>query len=172
LRSRTGLGSYEEFQLQGTRDWGRLFLAAQEYAEVQGLDKLKIDVNAPWIHESYHAVWKSKLTKLTESQDEWSAQFPLILEGRVFGRVEIFSHHNAATAYRCLPELMDLLENEGPRLLQFPQTSSTNVRETATVAAEAARTKDSVAPPSAADLVRGSVLGERPAPVGSGYGRE
>jgi len=172
LRSSTGMGNYEEFQLQGTRDWGRLFLAAQEFAEIHGLDKLKIDVNAPWIHESYHAVWKSRLTKLTESQDEWGAQFPLILDGRVFGRVEIFSHTNAAEAYRCLPQLMDLLKNEGPRLLQLPQTRPTNGREAGKAAAEAGRESEAVGLATPTELARGPVLGERPAPVGSGFGHD
>lgn len=118
-------GTTDEYQLQGTRDWGQLFQVAQRFAEAQGLDKLKIDINAPWLHESYHAVWKSPSAKLVEAQDEWGAQFPLIIQDRVFGRVEVFSLSRAAEAYRCLPKLMNLLENAGPGVVggPSPQTS-------------------------------------------------
>ncbi|MDP1564137.1 MAG: MraY family glycosyltransferase [Pirellulaceae bacterium] len=124
-RGHESLGAKDEFQLQGTRDWGQLFQVAQDFAEAHGLDRLKIDINAPWLHESYHAVWKSPSAKLTEAQDEWGAQFPLIIQGRVFGRVEVFSPARAADAYRCLPKLMDLLENAGPVVVvgQSPMTS-------------------------------------------------
>ncbi len=108
----------EEFQLQGTRDWGHLLRSARSFAESHGLEKLTIDVNAPWLHESYHAVWKSKSTRFVESHGEWSAEFPLILQERVYGRVEVVSLANAAEAYRCLPKLMDLLENAGLEVLE------------------------------------------------------
>lgn len=118
-------GTKDEYQLQGTRDWGQLFQVAQDFAEAHGLDKVRIDINAPWLHESYHAVWKSRSAKLVESQDEWGAQFPLIIHERVFGRVEVFSLTRAAEAYRCLPKLMNLLENAGPKIVggQPPKTS-------------------------------------------------
>jgi UDP-GlcNAc:undecaprenyl-phosphate GlcNAc-1-phosphate transferase len=108
----------EEFQLQGTRDWGHLLRSARSFAESHGLEKLTIDVNAPWLHESYHAVWKSKSARFVESHGEWSAEFPLILQERVYGRVEVVSLANAAEAYRCLPKLMDLLENAGLEVLE------------------------------------------------------
>jgi UDP-GlcNAc:undecaprenyl-phosphate/decaprenyl-phosphate GlcNAc-1-phosphate transferase len=110
-------GTKDEYQLQGTRDWGQLFQLAQDFAEANGLDKLKVDINAPWLHESYHAVWKSSSAKFVEAQDEWGAQFPLIIQDRVFGRVEVFSLTRAADAYSCLPKLMNLLENGGPMVV-------------------------------------------------------
>lgn len=108
----------EEFQLQGTRDWGHVLRTARDFAQSHGLEKLTLDVNAPWLHESYHAVWKSKSTSFVESHGEWSAEFPLILQGRVYGRVEVVSLVNAVEAYRCLPKLMDLLESSGLQVLE------------------------------------------------------
>jgi UDP-GlcNAc:undecaprenyl-phosphate GlcNAc-1-phosphate transferase len=113
-------GNSQEFQLQGTRDWGRLFQVAQCFVSAQGLDKLIIDINAPWIHESYHAIWKSNRGKLTEGTDEWHAEFPLVIEGRVYGRILLSAQANAAIAYQCVPKLMDLLESSAPALLELP----------------------------------------------------
>jgi len=114
-------GTSEQFQLQGTRDWGQLFEMARRFAEEQGLDKLTIDVNAPWIHESYHAIWKARGTRLTEGRDEWTAHFPLVMEDRVFGRVEVSAGSIDCGAYRCLPKLMDLLDSSAPEVLDGPE---------------------------------------------------
>lgn len=114
LRRRSVKGTTEESQLQGTRDWGQLFQLAQKFAEENRLDKLKMDINAPWLHESYHAVWQFRSPHLVEGDDEWGASFPLILQERVFGRIEVYARSGASDAYRCLPKLMDLLEIAGP----------------------------------------------------------
>jgi UDP-GlcNAc:undecaprenyl-phosphate GlcNAc-1-phosphate transferase len=117
IRSRAVEGTMEEWQLQGTRDWSQLFQLAQKFAEDNRLDTLRLDINAPWLHESYHAVWKSQTGQLVDGEDEWGAHFPLILQNRVYGRVDVFSLSRAAEAYRCLPKLMDLLENAGPAVM-------------------------------------------------------
>lgn len=114
IRGKSVSGTTEEWQLQGTRDWRQLFQLAQKFAEQNGLDKLKMDINAPWLHESYHAVWLSPSPDLIDGDDEWGASFPLILQDRVFGRIEVFARSGASDAYRCLPKLMDLLEIAGP----------------------------------------------------------
>jgi UDP-GlcNAc:undecaprenyl-phosphate GlcNAc-1-phosphate transferase len=144
----------EEFQLQGTRDWGHLLRSARSFVENHGLEKLTIDVNAPWLHESYHAVWKSKATRFVESHGEWSAEFPLILQDRVYGRVEVMSLANAAEAYRCLPKLMDLLESAGLQVLgSSPLTAAASGLEPASSVAGSPQTPSETRTPPTVAIV-------------------
>ena len=58
------------------------------FADRHGLVEITLDLNAPWIHESYHAT--RKRTDLPRGGNhEWYSQIPLIADGRLFGRVEM-----------------------------------------------------------------------------------
>lgn len=113
----------EQYQLQGTRDWGQLFQAARDFAEKHGYQKVAMDINAPWIHESYHATWKSHKNRFSESADEWSANFPLIIGDRIYGRIELLASADQCDAYRSLPQLIEMLETSGPALIEAPVVS-------------------------------------------------
>ncbi|MBL8892704.1 MAG: undecaprenyl/decaprenyl-phosphate alpha-N-acetylglucosaminyl 1-phosphate transferase [Planctomycetaceae bacterium] len=153
IRSKSVSGATEEWQLQGTRDWRQLFQLAQKFAEENGLDKLKLDINAPWLHESYHAVWQSPSSHLIDGEDEWGASFPLVLQERVFGRIEVFARSGAADAYRCLPKLMDLLENASLPTIESPPTGGP---AKPTVAGEVERTNKTGGPSEETLLVQDS----------------
>jgi UDP-GlcNAc:undecaprenyl-phosphate GlcNAc-1-phosphate transferase len=65
---------------------------------------LILDVNAPWLHESFHAKRRRADVK-GEVNHEWWSSLPLIADGRLFGKIEIasspesgFSHHEVLTA--------------------------------------------------------------------------
>lgn len=107
----------EEFQLQGTRDWGRLFAQVRAFALEHGFTKVKLDINAPWIHESYHGTWKSPSASVTESADEWVSSLPLVLDDRLFGRIEIVASGDECDAYRAIPQLIELLTESGSDLI-------------------------------------------------------
>lgn len=85
--------------VQGNRDWKQIWQRLSDFADEQGLLELTLDLNAPWIHESFHATRRRKDIP-RGSNHEWYAQFPLIAGERLFGRIELvgsgaetLSHH-------------------------------------------------------------------------------
>lgn len=75
--------------VQGNRDWQAVWKQLCEFADHCKIDQLTLDVNAPWMHESFHATCKRSDLVSTEKNHEWFATVPLIASGKVFGRVEV-----------------------------------------------------------------------------------
>ena len=85
--------------VQGNRNWDEVWQQLSDFADDSGLLELTLDLNAPWIHESFHAT-RRRRDILSGGNHEWYAQIPLIAGQRLFGRVEIvgsgeekLSHH-------------------------------------------------------------------------------
>jgi UDP-GlcNAc:undecaprenyl-phosphate GlcNAc-1-phosphate transferase len=77
-----------EVRLQGTTDWTRLWKALTDSAAQLDLKELRLDVNAPALHEGYHARW-DRFSEDTESTSLWRAEIPLTVAGLAAGRLEI-----------------------------------------------------------------------------------
>ena len=74
--------------VQGNRNWDHIWQSLSDFADRNGLLELTLDLNAPWIHESFHATRRRKdITR--GANHEWYAQIPLIAGDRLYGRVEI-----------------------------------------------------------------------------------
>jgi UDP-GlcNAc:undecaprenyl-phosphate GlcNAc-1-phosphate transferase len=85
--------------VQGNRDWNETWQCLSDFSDDNGLIELTLDLNAPWIHESFHAIRRRKDVG-RGGNHEWYAQIPLIAGGRLFGRIELvgsgqekLSHH-------------------------------------------------------------------------------
>ena len=74
--------------VQGTRNWDDIWQNLSDFADSSGLLELTLDLNAPWIHESFHAT-RRRRDIVRGSNHEWYAQIPLIAGERLFGRVEV-----------------------------------------------------------------------------------
>ena len=80
-------------QLQGNRDWSEVWLELQEFSDENDLNEITFDINLPWIHESFHA--KKRRNNVDRSENsEWHAEVPLIVDGKIFGRVEIMAERD------------------------------------------------------------------------------
>lgn len=86
--------------MQGSRDWQELWGQVCQFAEEHDLVQITMDLNVPWMHESFHATQRRSGKQTAESED-WYAQIPLVVQGRVFGRIEVigdrcdkFDHHH------------------------------------------------------------------------------
>jgi UDP-GlcNAc:undecaprenyl-phosphate GlcNAc-1-phosphate transferase len=89
LSARGGRPAHQqEVRLQGTADWTRLWLRLTAEAARRNLSELRLDVNAPALHEGYHARW-DRFVPETEHASEWRAEIPLALGGHDVGRVAI-----------------------------------------------------------------------------------
>lgn len=90
-------------QLQGHHDWQEMWTRLREFAGECELNQIVFDVNAPWMHEGFHAEWKKNGLKGGMS-NEWRVELPMIVDGRVLARVVVhaprngrFSHHDVVT---------------------------------------------------------------------------
>jgi UDP-GlcNAc:undecaprenyl-phosphate/decaprenyl-phosphate GlcNAc-1-phosphate transferase len=75
--------------VQGTRNWKEVWRVLYEFAEDKKLAKLTLDVNAPWLHESFHATRNVSEKSIRVESREWQVTLPLIVQARTCGRVEI-----------------------------------------------------------------------------------
>ena len=72
--------------VQGDLDWKTGWEELSNYAEQNQLHQLTFDINAPWLHEAFHAKLTSR-KKVREANHLWESLLPLIADGKIFGRV-------------------------------------------------------------------------------------
>jgi UDP-GlcNAc:undecaprenyl-phosphate GlcNAc-1-phosphate transferase len=74
-------------RLQGTRDWDSLWELLIRAAEDIPLQRIRLNLNLPWLHESYHASWdREPRVPLDES---WRVELPLTSDGRIMGSLSV-----------------------------------------------------------------------------------
>jgi UDP-GlcNAc:undecaprenyl-phosphate GlcNAc-1-phosphate transferase len=93
-RGAAGQPQQLEVRLQGSADWRPLWLTLKSAASRLNLERVRLDVNAPALHEGYHARWErtgddGELPRL------WRAEIPFTARGLAVGRVEIAGHPDA-----------------------------------------------------------------------------
>ncbi len=90
-------------QLQGDRNWNEVWDELCKFADDHEINLITFDINLPWLHESFHA--KRRRTDAPQGENnEWYAEIPLVIDGKIFGRVELISsvdgqvlHHEIIT---------------------------------------------------------------------------
>ncbi|MEZ6107687.1 MAG: MraY family glycosyltransferase [Pirellulaceae bacterium] len=107
---RPGSVQLQSFRLQGTRNWDYLWEALTEFAERHHLKEVRLDLNLPWLHEGYHAVWQRQLEGI-DVDSLWQTRLPLCANSRLFGHVQITGPSNRGAIYPILAQLSDLLES-------------------------------------------------------------
>jgi UDP-GlcNAc:undecaprenyl-phosphate GlcNAc-1-phosphate transferase len=75
-----------EVRLQGGMVWKDLWCRLTDCAEDLGLNSLHLDINAPLIQESYHAVWDRRVAPGGEDR-VWRTDIPLTTRGHAVGRL-------------------------------------------------------------------------------------
>lgn len=75
-------------QIQGHRAWEEPWLRLVEFAGEHDLNQITLDVNAPWMHEAFHADWQKSGVRNSPSQ-QWQVELPLIVSNRILGRVTV-----------------------------------------------------------------------------------
>ena len=64
--------------------WGRLADGAKEL----GLSSIRLDVNAPFLQEGYHASWEQP-GRAPAEEELWQTAIPLTARGHVVGRLKV-----------------------------------------------------------------------------------
>ncbi|TWT65339.1 MraY family glycosyltransferase [Allorhodopirellula solitaria] len=113
-------------KIQGDGPWQFVWEPLIDFAVRQELASVKIDVNMAWLHESYHATWRS--VQLPEPALQSVVRIPLFAargsgehaEQVPIGRLEIIAASNADSLNR----LSDFLEHAAELQLQVKQVVS------------------------------------------------
>jgi UDP-GlcNAc:undecaprenyl-phosphate GlcNAc-1-phosphate transferase len=77
-----------QVRLQGSSDWQPLWKLLTETAERLHLQEMRLDVNAPSLHEGYHARW-DRAAEADDVPTLWRVTIPLTVRGVAMGRLEI-----------------------------------------------------------------------------------
>lgn len=104
-------------RLQGSRDWEKLWESITEFADRHGLSEVCLDLNLPWLHEGFHAVWR--LDTKADAHECWHTRIPLAAYGKTLGRLEITAPLSKTSVYLLLSMLSDLLESMEPILARL-----------------------------------------------------
>ena len=120
LRPRDGRPAHQqEVRLQGTVDWTRLWEPLTAEAARHNVRALHLDVNAPALHEGYHARW-DRFDPELEGATEWRAEIPLTLQGQDVGRVAIAGPGDAEPVWMKLAAFSELVERFTAELALAP----------------------------------------------------
>jgi hypothetical protein len=90
MRNRHAAGHVRQsaVRLQGSAAWEELWRNIISVAEQLQLKTVCLDVNAPALHEGYHARW-GRLDSDIETPTYWRTEIPLVTNGQVVGRLEV-----------------------------------------------------------------------------------
>lgn len=97
-------------RLQGTADWQALWQALATCAEQLPLKSLRLDVNAPFLHEGYHASW-DRFGGAAEDNTLWRAEIPLTAtNGQLVGRLEMVGFPSQEPIWSQMAALLRVVE--------------------------------------------------------------
>jgi UDP-GlcNAc:undecaprenyl-phosphate GlcNAc-1-phosphate transferase len=82
-----------------------------ETAPQLNLDHVRLDVNAPALHESYHACWDRFDETSEEGTHLWRAEVPLEANGIDVGRLELAGRHDEVPVWRKIAVLTGVVDH-------------------------------------------------------------
>jgi UDP-GlcNAc:undecaprenyl-phosphate GlcNAc-1-phosphate transferase len=85
---RTNEPRQTEVRLQGSLDWAELWNNLIARAHWFHIKMMRLNVNAPALHEGYHAHWECSHEE-GEDNRLWRMDLPLVVNGQTLGRLEI-----------------------------------------------------------------------------------
>jgi UDP-GlcNAc:undecaprenyl-phosphate GlcNAc-1-phosphate transferase len=90
FRSAVQRGPHVELsvRLQGTADWAEVWKRLVAAAHELGLRSVRLDVNAPAWHESFHGRW-DRNTQATDPLGLWRLELPVFGHGQLIGRLTV-----------------------------------------------------------------------------------
>jgi UDP-GlcNAc:undecaprenyl-phosphate/decaprenyl-phosphate GlcNAc-1-phosphate transferase len=104
-----GLAKQSEVRLQGSANWEVLWNELTEWAGRLNLRTVCFDVNAPAMHEGYHARWQ-RPQEDGENPSLWRAELPLIVQGQTVGRLQIVGQRDLEPIWMKLASLTNVME--------------------------------------------------------------
>ncbi len=95
--------------LQGKAEWSELWRRLTARAEEMAFVRIKLDVNAPAMHEAYHARW-DRPWKMSEQNNLWEMAIPIAIQGNIVGRLELAGVRDLDMFWEKLAKVAALVE--------------------------------------------------------------
>jgi UDP-GlcNAc:undecaprenyl-phosphate GlcNAc-1-phosphate transferase len=95
-------------RLQGSAEWQGLWERLISRAPELDLEHICLDVNAPALHEGYHARWDRRM-RAPEAQSVWRDEIPLQAGGVVVGRLDVSGRQGNEPVWRRIAAVTRLL---------------------------------------------------------------
>jgi UDP-GlcNAc:undecaprenyl-phosphate GlcNAc-1-phosphate transferase len=111
-----------EVRLQGSVPWQDIWQQLVVCAGELNLKNVCLDVNAPLIHEGYHARWDSQHEE-SENPRLWFAEMPLMVQEQAIGRLEVAGHRDYEAVSTKISVLAELVESIEARVLEAVESS-------------------------------------------------
>ncbi len=109
-----------KIRLQGNRNWEYVWSSTTEFAKKYDLNEIVLDLDLPWIHESFHATYHGSTNH--GEDNEWTAEIPLQSTDRIIGRILLKANVHLAPTSEILPKFLDMLTDLEPYLLATIET--------------------------------------------------
>ncbi len=100
-----------EVRLQGSADWNSLWETLVVSAERLNLSRLRLDVNAPALHEGYHASWDQVHDETKEDPTSWRVEVPLSAGEFSLGRLELAGDLDVEPMHRKIATVIKIVED-------------------------------------------------------------
>lgn len=100
-----------EVCLQGSGSWKEFWDNITRSALDMNLCTVRLDINAPALHEGYHARWKNRNSTASDEESVWKGEFPLLWRGQTVGRLEVTSLRDHQPLWEKVAELTKLVED-------------------------------------------------------------
>jgi UDP-GlcNAc:undecaprenyl-phosphate GlcNAc-1-phosphate transferase len=126
VRFPAGVNAREyEIRLQGSVEWGSLWAAVNAYGEELNLCTVRLDINAPALHENYHARWDRATPPLdTEAEGLWRTEIPLTVRGQVVGRIQVTGQNDGMPIWEKVATLARIGEDFEKKAAQLTSQSA------------------------------------------------
>jgi len=105
--------------LQGNREWDGVWQPLVEFAEKNGLWRMKLDLNMPWQHEGYHGVWARG--EMPDKSEQWTVRIPIFCQERSIGRLEIIGRSEGNCQIQSLESFSFLINELQPEIERMVQ---------------------------------------------------
>jgi UDP-GlcNAc:undecaprenyl-phosphate GlcNAc-1-phosphate transferase len=97
-------------RLQGSANWKDVWQHVTTYAEQLQLRSVYLDVNAPSLHEGYHARW-GRVPADAETPSFWRAEIPLAVRGQIVGRLEFTGQYGGNPIAEKITQVARIVED-------------------------------------------------------------
>jgi UDP-GlcNAc:undecaprenyl-phosphate GlcNAc-1-phosphate transferase len=128
LVSGNGTPRQMEVQLQGEGDWKEVWDVLTSVGNRLNLLTIRLDVNAPAMHQGYHARW-DRFEDEADDLGRWRAEIPLSIRGRTVGRLEIAGQRDREPVWAKIATLCQILEKFEAELSGMPEDSAQEVKQ-------------------------------------------
>jgi UDP-GlcNAc:undecaprenyl-phosphate GlcNAc-1-phosphate transferase len=110
LFSRAGNERHMEVRLQGSIEWKELWQTLRVLAGELNLQYVLLDVNAPALHEGYHARWDNGQDWGGEESQLWHAEIPVTARGVSVGRLMMAGKPDELPAWSKMAIVMKVID--------------------------------------------------------------